>query len=439
MRWLAFPLSFIVAGVAFILIGDLTPLDTSSVAEPVAAPLIVGGFGAVPIAAGMAILRYRLYDIEIIINRTIVLSLIAAFITLVYVGVVAGIGAALGSRGGSNVALPIVATAMVGVAFQPVRTRAHALANRMVYGKRATPYEALAGLAARASDARSEDELVAGLAQLTVESTAARRAVVWLREGASLRAGASWPEERLSTEPVQIEEDTYDLPGASAIYPVMHQSELLGVVAIDVGGETVSPDDDKLLSHLAAQAGIAIRNIRDSVRLPDGEVTFLMTDVQGSTRLWEEFPDDMAVALSEHDSLMRRLVSAHEGILIKSRGEGDSTFSVFRDAAKATAAAVAIQRAFDSYPWPTPRPLRVRAALHTGIAELRDRDYYGQVVNRCARLRAIAEGGQTVLSTATFRSVEGSLPDGAGVSDLGEQQLKDLDEPERVYQITPTG
>lgn len=130
----------------------------------------------------------------------------------------------------------------------------------------------------------------------------------------------------------------------------MHQTVLLGALAVDVGTETISPADDRLLSHLAAQAGISLRNIQESVELPTGVVTFLMTDVEGSTRLWEEHPAEMAEALAEHDALMRRLVTANGGILIKSRGEGDSTFSVFTDATQALAAINAVQRMFGAYP-----------------------------------------------------------------------------------------
>src|SRR5918912_3914301 len=132
--------------------------------------------------------------------------------------------------------------------------------------------------------------------------------------------------------------------------------------------------------------------------LPTGTVTFLFTDVEGSTKLWERHPDQMRVALARHDQLIEGLVTQHEGAVVRPRGEGDSRFAVFPRASDAVAAAAAIQQAVYEEPWPTESPLRVRMALHTGEADLREGDYYGSAVNRAARLRAIAHGGQTLLS-----------------------------------------
>src|SRR5918912_4320459 len=135
--------------------------------------------------------------------------------------------------------------------------------------------------------------------------------------------------------------------------------------------------------------------------LPTGTVTFLFTDVEGSTKLWERHPEQMRVALARHDELIESLVAQHEGAVVRPRGEGDSRFAVFPRASDAIAAAAAVQRALHEEPWPAETRLRVRMALHTGEADLRDGDYYGSAVNRAARLRAIAHGGQTVLSTAS--------------------------------------
>jgi len=171
------------------------------------------------------------------------------------------------------------------------------------------------------------------------------------------------------------------------------------------------------------------------VLLPEGIVTFLMTDIEGSTRLWEEDPEAMGAAVRDHDLLVRRVVAEGGGVLIKWRGEGDSTFSVFTDAVGAVVTAVALQGALGSHSWPTPRPIRVRSALHTGEAELRERDYFGKTVNRCARLRALAEGGQTLVSAATRELVREELPGTLTIRDLGERTLKDMTEPERVYEV----
>ena len=120
--------------------------------------------------------------------------------------------------------------------------------------------------------------------------------------------------------------------------------------------------------------------------LPSGVVTFLLTDVAGSTQLWETVPRLMEDALARHDQLVEQIVSDHHGVLLKRRGEGDSTFSVFRLATDAAAAAHTIQREFFRHAWPDDCVLRVRIAVHTGQALERGGDYYGRPVNRAARL-----------------------------------------------------
>lgn len=169
--------------------------------------------------------------------------------------------------------------------------------------------------------------------------------------------------------------------------------------------------------------------------LPSGTVTFLLTDIEGSTRLWEAHGGAMRAALARHDALADSLITEHQGALVKSRGEGDSLFAVFSGATDALAAALTLQRAFLSEPWPEGLPLRVRMALHTGEAELREGDYYGAAVNRCARLRAAAHGGQVLLSLATEELVREALPEGASLRDLGQHRLRDLATAEHVYQL----
>ena len=169
--------------------------------------------------------------------------------------------------------------------------------------------------------------------------------------------------------------------------------------------------------------------------LPTGTVTFLLTDIEGSTTLWEQYPEAMPQALARHDALAAATVRQHGGVLVKSRGEGDSLFAVFARTTDAVTAACALQRALLAESWPAQTPLRVRMALHTGEADLRDGDYYGPAVNRCARLRAVAHGGQILLSAATAELVRDSLPEGAGLLDMGEQRLRDLTHSVHVFQL----
>ena len=173
--------------------------------------------------------------------------------------------------------------------------------------------------------------------------------------------------------------------------------------------------------------------------LPSGTVTFLLTDVEGSTALWEDAPSAMEAALARHDALVEGCVAEPAGTHIRPRGEGDSRFAVFRTAHDAVAAAIAIQRAFAQEWWPTPRPIAVRIGVHTGEAQVRDGDYYGSAVNRCARLRGIGHGGQILLSEVTTNLVRDRLPPDSTVTDLGEHRLRDLSRTERVYQLHAAG
>lgn len=167
----------------------------------------------------------------------------------------------------------------------------------------------------------------------------------------------------------------------------------------------------------------------------DATVTFLLTDIEGSTRLWETAPEAMQTALERHEALAREILRAHRGELIKSRGEGDSLFAVFTHPADAVQAAALLQCAFQAEPWPDEVPLPVRMAVHTGAATLRDGDYYGGAVNRCARLRALAHGGQVLVSGVTRDLAADRLPHPVGFQDLGAHRLRDLAGTERVYQL----
>src|SRR5947209_16445625 len=148
------------------------------------------------------------------------------------------------------------------------------------------------------------------------------------------------------------------------------------------------------------------------VELPSGTVTFLLTDIEGSTALWERSPEAMGLTVARHDALLSETIARSRGVVIHNRGEGDSFFAVFGRAEDAFAAAREIQQALRVEDWPTKMPLRVRMAMHTGEAELRAGDYFGAAVNRCARLRAIAHGGQVLLSRATYDLVRSALPVG---------------------------
>lgn len=169
------------------------------------------------------------------------------------------------------------------------------------------------------------------------------------------------------------------------------------------------------------------------VEYPTETVTFLFTDIEGSTELWERHPEAMRVALARHDTLLRTAIEGGGGRVFKT--VGDAFHAVFPSAPPAVEAAVDAQRGLVAEAWPTPEPPTVRVALHSGSAELRGDDYFGPPLNRAARILAAGHGGQILLSQAVERLVRDRFPEGAALRDLGERRLKDLTEPERIFQL----
>jgi signal transduction histidine kinase len=226
--------------------------------------LVVIGFGiAFPASVAIAILRFRLYDIDVVISRTLVYGALAAFITAVYVGIVVGVGTLVGSGGQPNLVLSIVATAIVAVAFQPVRERLQKIANRLVYGQRATPYEVLSQFSERVAETYSADEALPRMARVLGEGTGAERAEVWLRAGETLRPAAAWPTENLGHSPLRATGGVLpEIPHADRAVPVRHQGELLGALTVSKRpGESLTPVEEKLVDDLAAQAGLVLKNV----------------------------------------------------------------------------------------------------------------------------------------------------------------------------------
>jgi class 3 adenylate cyclase len=164
-----------------------------------------------------------------------------------------------------------------------------------------------------------------------------------------------------------------------------------------------------------------------------GTLIFLFTDVEGSTRLWEQFPQAMKAALERHDSILQAAVAAWSGQVVKSTGDG--MMAVFTSAAAAANACLIAQHDLAAEPWGATGALRVRMGLHAGEAATRSSDYFGPVVNRTARIMAVGSGGQVLLSSAAAALVADQLPDGASVRDLGTHRLKDLGRSERLFQL----
>jgi len=173
------------------------------------------------------------------------------------------------------------------------------------------------------------------------------------------------------------------------------------------------------------------------VQPPTGTITFLFTDIEGSSRLWERYPVDMGPSLSGHDVILRNAIEGQGGYIFKTAG--DAFYGAFETAAGAVMAASVAQQALFRHEWSETGPLRVRMAIHTGVAEFRENDYFGPSMNRVARLLAAGHGGQTLLSFTSEELVRDHLPSGVSLRDLGERRLKDLNRPERIFQMIVEG
>ena len=234
-------------------------------------PVILGFGIALPVACGIAIFRYGLFEIDTVISKTVVFGVVAAFITAIYFGLVVGVGAAIGSK--ANLALSILATAIAAVAFQPARNRARRLADRVVYGKRATPYEVLSEFSERMGGTYGVDDILPRMARVMAEGTGARAAEVWLAVGRATRLGGRWPEPESdgSSRTAELPRDDGELPSfgdVSLAVPVRHQGELLGALVLDKApSDPITPAETKLVQDLAAQAGLVLRNARLTAEL----------------------------------------------------------------------------------------------------------------------------------------------------------------------------
>ena len=171
----------------------------------------------------------------------------------------------------------------------------------------------------------------------------------------------------------------------------------------------------------------------DSMTLPSGTVTHLFTDLEGSTRLWQAYPEAMKAASARHDHLMREALAENGGKVVKTTGDG--FHAAFSTAAEAVHSTLQAQQVLLAEAWEELPALRVRMGLHTCSSEFRDGDYYSASVNRAARLMSAGHGGQVLLSQATVELVRDGLPPEAALRDLGEHRLKDLTRPERIYQL----
>jgi signal transduction histidine kinase len=283
----------------------LTCLLAGQVAQGLGAQVVsdvlsaIGVLG-VPVGAAIAILRFRLFDIDVVISKAIVYGSLAAFIAIVYVGLVAGVGQLAGSVG--TPVLSAIAAAIVALAFQPVRRRMQRFANRLVYGQRATPYEVLSDFSGQVAHAYSVEDILPKMAQIVAAGTGVARTEVWLRVGAELRSVARWPQDgAASPSPVPMPSgEIPELGEGQAVFPVVHQGDMLGAIAIQApAGDPITADKEKLIANLAAQAGLVLRNVR------------LLEDIRASRQRIVTAQDAAARRLERniHDGAQQQLVA----------------------------------------------------------------------------------------------------------------------------------
>jgi signal transduction histidine kinase len=309
--------------------------------------LVIPSFVLIPIAIGVSILRYRLFDIDVVINKAVLFGALAVFITIVYVGIVVGVGALVGSR--ASPALSAVAAAVVALAFQPLRRRAQRIADRLVYGRRATPYEVLSDLSERVGQTYASDELLPRMARALAEGTGAARADVWVRSEDDLRAEAAWPSDSPALPPRPVASAEGEVTGTSMFEPVRHRGELLGALSIEKRpGESLTATEERLVADLAAQAGLVLRNAsltRELLRTIDELKTSrqrLVTAQDEERRKLERNLHDGAqqrlVALTVKLGLLERLVEkdpAQAGsIAAQLQGDATEALEELRDLAR---------------------------------------------------------------------------------------------------------
>jgi signal transduction histidine kinase len=260
----------VVVSLGLVIIAFPLPAISQALSDAVFNGAILFGFGfAAPGAVALAILQYGLYEIDVVIRRTIVYGAMAAFISVVYIALVVGIGSVVGSA--HNPFLTLVAAAVIAIVFNPVRERARRLADHLVYGDRATPYEVLSEFSERMAGAYALDDILPRMARVLAEG-AGGEATIWLRVGDVLRSASVWPTGSGSADPpAELPVSAQNLPAfpqVSKAVPVLHQGDLLGAITLTKPpNDPLRPAEAKLIEDLAAQAGLVLRNARLNAEL----------------------------------------------------------------------------------------------------------------------------------------------------------------------------
>ena len=477
LKWLIYAGALVATGLLMLVPGQLGFGSSPGLLDLAGAALTaVGGVG-LPVAAGVAILRYRLYDIDLLISRTLVYGLLTVLVTVVYLAIVVGIGTLVGSRGNQDLFLSIVATAVIAVAFQPVRERSRRVANRLVYGKRASPYEILSEFSRGMAGASTDDSLQQ-MTRLVVEATGAERVIVWLRLGELLQPQARWPTggalpRSIALDGRNLEDAILETQPGSRSFPVQHEDELLGALTVTISPrEPLTSASEKLITDLAAQTGLGFRfqymkeralfaralasflppEVADLVEAAPSalalreemEATVLFSDIRGFSSLAERLPPrEVAEVVERHLAAMVEVVTSNGGVLDKFAG--DALMAVFgapRPAAdharRALACAAAMQRRQVMLNVEAKRKglpsFEIGIGVNTGMVIAGtlggpgrlDYTVLGDAVNIAQRLQATAAGGEVIATALTVRQSGADRAEPIGLKQLkGRQELVD--------------
>jgi signal transduction histidine kinase len=336
LRWVAWAASVLaVLYVVAFIVESLNVLPGSDQWNNWVGAVAIVSFVIVPISIGIAVMKYRLYDIDIVIRKTVVFAVVAGFIALVYVAIVVGVGTLVGTQG--SPVLSAVAAAIVALVFQPVRARAGRFADRVVYGKRATPYEVLAELGGRLSDTYDADEVLPRLARVLAEGVGARRASVLLRVDGKLQPVATWPADADETMPDDFSTE------------VRHQGEDLGTLSLAMpANDPMDPNKEQLVADLASQVGLLLRNVRLTeelrgrlVDLQAAQKRLVTAQDEERRRLERNIHDGaqqqlvaLAVKMRLAAGLMDRDPAQAQALLEQLRGDATETLEDLRDLAR---------------------------------------------------------------------------------------------------------
>jgi signal transduction histidine kinase len=338
IKWFLFSVSILLLAFLLDWVLELTTAGPDSILSLV---LIGVAWGSLPVGLGIAILRHGLFDVDVVINRTVLFGILATAITAIYVGIVVGIGSLVGEQG--NLFLSILATALIALAFQPIRVRARHFANRLVYGKRATPYEVLSTFSDQLGEGYSTEDILPRIARMIGEATGAESATVWVRIGNELRPSAGWPDGRPARPPVVSEgPELPALPDDERAYPVRHQGEVLGALSVVTSRrEPLNDTQERLLEDLAAQAGLVLRNVRLIEELRASRQRLVAAQDEERRRLERNIHDGaqqqlvaLAVKIRLAKTMAGRDLEKAQGLLDELQGETQDALENLRDLAR---------------------------------------------------------------------------------------------------------